>query len=353
MIVELNNRSREIFKHIVDSFMANGEPVGSRTLSRKLEQQLSPATIRNVMADLEDMGLLRAPHTSAGRIPTDAGLQMYVEGLLEVGSISGDDRAQIESNCAGAGRSVESVLGDVVETLSGLSHHAGIVMAPTTERPFRHIEFVPLSAERALVITVNDNGVVENRLIELSVGMRASTLIEAGNYLSARLNGRTFQEARLEIEEEIATQQSQLDELTRKVVEAGIATWSDGSRGDGMLLVRGQANLLDDIANLVDLEHIRQLFQALESKRGFLDLIEISQNGRGLQIFIGAQSELFAVSGCSMIIAPYKVGEGQSATLGAVGVIGPTRMNYSRIIPMVDHTARAVSRLLGSPDRQD
>ena len=350
MIVELNNRSREIFKHIVDSYMLNGEPVGSRTLSRMLDQQLSPATIRNIMADLRDLGLLRAPHSSSGRIPTDAGLQLYVEGLLEIGDISGDDREQIESNCAGAGRSVENVLGDVVETLSGLSSHAGIVMAPTMECAFRHIEFVPLSSERALVVTVNDNGLVENRLIEVPPGMSPSTLIEAGNYLSARLNGRTFPEAREEIEAEIAQQQSDLDELTRKVVKAGIAMWSEGKGGDGLLLVRGQAKLLEDIDNLVDLEHIRNLFQALDSKRSFLDLINLSEDGKGLQIFIGAQSELFTISGCSMIIAPYRVGEGQSATIGAVGVIGPTRMNYSRIIPMVDHTARAVSRLLGSPD---
>lgn len=353
MIVELNKRSRDIFKHIVDSYMANGEPVGSRTLSRLIDQPLSPATIRNVMADLEEMGLLKAPHTSAGRLPTDAGLQLYVEGLLEVGGLSGDDKDQIESNCAGAGRSVESVLGDVVDTLSGLSQHAGIVLAPNTERPFKHIEFVPLSSERALVITVNDNGVVENRLIDLPAGMRSSTLVEATNYLSARLNGRTFPEAKQDIEDEIATQQSQLDELTRKVVEAGIATWSQSGENDGMLLVRGQSKLLDDVENLVDLEHIRQLFQALESKRSFLDLIKVSQNGRGLQIFIGAQNDLFAVSGCSMIIAPYSAGEGKSSTVGAIGVIGPTRMNYSRIIPMVDHTARAVSRMLGSPDSTD
>jgi len=353
MIVELNNRSREVFRHIVDAYMASGEPVGSRTLSRMLDSPLSPATIRNVMADLEDLGLLRAPHTSAGRLPTDAGLKLYVDGLLEVGDITGEERAQIEAQCAATGRSVESVLGDAVETLSGLSHHAGVVVSPTSERPFRHIEFVPLTTQRALVVTVTDNGVVENRLIDLPPGMPPSTLVEAGNYLSARLTGRTLAEARRTIETEIAMQQSELDELTRKVVKAGLATWGGANSDSGLLLVRGQAKLLEDIDNLVDLEHIRKLFEALETKRGFLDLIALSEDGKGVQIFIGAQSELFTLSGCSMIIAPYKSGDGHNSkarTVGAIGVIGPTRMNYSRIIPMVDHTARVISRMLGAPD---
>ena len=356
MIVELNTRSREVFRHIVDAFMATGEPVGSRTISRRLDAQLSPATIRNVMSDLEELGLLFAPHTSAGRLPTEAGLRLFVDGLLEVGRIGQDDRERIESQCAGVGRSMENVLANALETLSGLSRHAGIVMAPTVERAFRHVEFVPLGSGRALVVTVTDNGMVENRVIEVPLGMSASTLVEAGNYLTARLGGRTLAEARTEIEDEIDAQRSRLDELTRKVVEAGLATWSGGSADEGLLLVRGQAKLLEDVDNLVDLEHIRNLFEALETKRSFLRLIEITQGGEGVQIFIGAENELFALSGCSAIFAPYRSGDAdgrESSVVGAIGVVGPSRMNYSRIIPMVDHTARVISRLLGSPDHDE
>ncbi|MCB1885502.1 MAG: heat-inducible transcriptional repressor HrcA [Geminicoccaceae bacterium] len=355
MIVELNQRSREVFRQIVDAYMTTGEPVGSRTISRRLAPQLSPATIRNVMADLEEAGLLFAPHTSAGRLPTDAGLRLYVDGLLEVGALDEEDRGRIEARCGANGRSVESLLHDAVETLSGLSHTAGIVMAPTSERPFRHIEFVPLSPGRVLVVTVSDGGMVENRVIETPLGMSASTLIEAGNYLTTRLAGRTFGEMRTRITEEIQAQEGQLDALAKRVVEAGIATWAvgEGERDGGLLLVRGHANLLDDVSSVVDLERLRSLFTALETKRGFLRLIEQSQKGEGVQIFIGSENELFALSGCSLIIAPYSAGHAEgkgSSVVGAIGVIGPSRMNYARIIPMVDHTARVVSRLLGSPD---
>jgi len=356
MIVELNDRSREVFRQIVDAYMATGEPVGSRTISRRLDDQLSPATIRNVMADLEDAGLLSSPHTSAGRLPTEAGLRLYVDGLLEIGGISDDDRKRIDSQCAIAGRSMEAVLADATETLSGLSRYAGLVIAPTTKRPYKHIEFVPLSPGRALVVTVTEGGMVENRVIEVPLGMSPATLVEAGNYLTARLAGRTFAEARAEVEREIKERQGELDELTQKVVASGLATWggADDENG-GTLLVRGHANLLEDVNNLVELERIRSLFTLLETKRAFLKLIELSDAGKGVQIFIGAENELFAHSGCSVIIAPYRAGGGNgqpSTVVGAIGVIGPTRMNYSRIIPMVDHTARVISRLLGSPNSE-
>lgn len=353
MIVELNARSREVFRRIVDAYVQTGEPVGSRTIARRLDEQLSPATIRNVMADLEEAGLLMAPHTSAGRVPTDAGLRLYVDGLLEVGSMGADERAQIESQCAGAGRSMESVLADASQALSGLSRYAGLVVAPTLERPFKHVEFVPLSPGRVLVIVVTDNGLVENRVIEVPLGMSASTLIEAGNYLTARLAGRGFSEAKVKIQQEIEEQRSQLDELTRKVVAAGLATWGGGDgqeRDGGILIVRGHSKLLDDVSSLVELERIRTLFEMLETKKSLLRLIELAQGGRGVQIFIGSENELFGLSGCSMVVAPYRAGSGDgrgSSVVGALGVIGPTRMNYARIIPMVDYTARVVSRMLG------
>jgi heat-inducible transcriptional repressor len=349
MIVDLNARSREVFRRIVDAYVQTGEPVGSRTIARRLEDHLSPATIRNVMADLEDLGLLMAPHTSAGRVPTDAGLRLYVDGLLEVGAVGDEERDRIESQCAGAGRSMESVLADASEALAGLSRSAGIVVAPTLERPFKHVEFVPLSPGRALVVVVTDTGMVENRVIEVPLGMSVSTLVEAGNYLTARLAGRSFAEARARVEAEIDAQKSQLDELTRKVVAAGLAIWSGGERDEGFLIVRGHAKLLEDVNSLGDLERIRTLFEMLEAKKSLLKLLELTQAARGVQIFIGAENELFGLSGCSMIVAPYRAGgeDGAPAVVGALGVIGPTRMNYARIIPMVDYTARVVSRLLG------
>ena len=357
MIVELNARSREVFRQVVDAYVATGEPVGSRTIARRLDEQISPATIRNVMADLEDAGLLFAPHTSAGRLPTDAGLRLYVDGLLEVGNLTEEERREIEGQCAVRGRSIEGVLSDASTALSALSRHAGIVTAPINERPFRHIEFVPLSPGRALVIVVSDNGIVENRVIDVPLGMSVATLVEAGNYLTARLAGRSFADARASILEEIDQHRSQLDALTQKVVSAGLGTWSDDPvrRDGGFLIVRGHAKLLEDVTNLADLERIRSLFEMLDARRSILRLVELTQAARGLQIFIGAENELFDLSGCAMIVAPYTSPDtaGQGATvLGAIGVIGPTRMNYARIIPLVDYTARVVSRLLGTPETE-
>ncbi len=357
MIVELNQRSREIFRRLVDTYFETGEPVGSRTIARSLEEQLSPATVRNVMADLEEYGLLYAPHTSAGRLPTDAGLRFYVDGLLEVGTVNKEERRSIESQIAGSGRSVENLLADAVDTLSGLSHYAGLVVSPNSERPFKHVEFVPLGPGRALVILVTDNGMVENRVIEVPFDMPISRLIEAGNYLTARLSGRNFAEARRLIETEIASDRAQLDHLAQSVVSTGIATWSnDQNRDGGVLIVRGQSNLLDNVTNLAELERIRSLFELLETKRSLLRLIDLAQEGRGVQVFIGAESELFSLSGCSVVIAPYSTGtaDGTSShVVGAIGVVGPTRMNYARIVPMVDYTARVVSRLLGGGEREN
>jgi heat-inducible transcriptional repressor len=357
MIVELNARSKEVFRQIVDAYVATGEPVGSRTIARRLEEQLSPATIRNVMADLEDAGLLYAPHTSAGRLPTEVGLRLYVDGLLEVGNVTDEERGAIEGQCAVRGRSIEAVLGDASDALSALSRYAGIVTAPTAERPFKHLEFVPLSPGRALVILVSDNGLVENRVIDVPLGMSVSTLVEAGNNLTARLSGRSFAEARASILAEIEQHKGQLDALTEKVVAAGLAIWSGDteSRDSGFLIVRGHAKLLEDVTNLADLERIRSLFTMLEARQGMLRLVDLTQSAKGVQIFIGSENQLFGLSGCSMIVAPYTAGaEGgrDASVVGAIGVIGPTRMNYARIIPLVDYTARVVSRLLGSPNTE-
>lgn len=343
MIVELNERSREIFRRVVEAFVETGEPVGSRTISRRLGVQLSPATIRNVMADLEEAGLLYAPHTSAGRLPTEAGLRMFVDGLLEVGSLTEDERRSIDGQCAAVGRSLPEVLEQVSATLSGLTHCAGLVYSPKIEKALKHIEFVPLGPGRALVVIVSEGGLVENRVLELPPGITPSMLTEASNFLSARVAGRTLDEARTQVTFEIQQQRAQIDELTKRVVEAGVATWS-GSDG-GHLIVRGRAHLLDDVSAVGDLERIRSLFDALETKQSLLRLIDATSIADGVQIFIGAENELFQVAGCAMIVAPFS--NGRERVVGAIGVVGPMRMNYARIIPMVDYTAKLVGRLLG------
>ena len=344
-IEELNSRSRQIFNHIVDSYVETGEPVGSRTLSKLEGISLSPASIRNVMADLEDAGLLYSPHTSAGRLPTDAGLRVFVDGLLEVGGdIAQEERASIEGRCAAAGRSVSDTLQEVSGMLSGLSNHAGMVISPKSEASLRHIEFVPLGRERALVVLVNEAGIIENRLIDLPPGLPASSLVEATNYLNARLQGLTIRDASGRIQAEIAQRKTELDELTTRVVESGLAIWS-GEESTSTLILRGQSHLLQDVTALEDLERIRSLFQQLEEKESTLRLLNATGDADGVQIFIGSENHLFRHTGCSMVIAPYR--DERRTIVGAIGVIGPTRMNYARIIPMVDYTAKMVGKLLG------
>ncbi len=342
-LADLNERSREILRHVVDAYMESGEPVGSRTVARRLGMSLSPATNRNVMADLEEAELLYAPHTSAGRLPTERGLSLFVSGLLEVGGLGKEERESIDGKCATAGRSVAEVLEEATSMLSGLSRCAGLVTAPTTERTLKHIEFVHLGPGRVLVVMVTEDGLVENRIIDVPMGLPPASLVEATNYMSARLVGRTLNEARAGMLLELEAHRAELDALTSKVVEAGLATWAGEKRG-GVLIIRGQANLLDEITALSDLERIRVLFATLETKEAMVRLLEAADQAQGVQIFIGAQSELFGLAGCSMIIAPYR--NSREQIVGAVGVIGPTRMNYARIIPMVDYTAQVIGRIL-------
>jgi len=342
--IPINERAREVLRHIVDGYLETGAPVGSRTISRQMGMTLSSATIRNVMSDLEEAGLLFAPHTSAGRLPTDAGLRLFVNGLLEIGGIGEEERQTIESQCKAAGRSLPQVLEEATEMLSGLSHCAGLVVAPKSDAALKHIEFVSLGGGRALVVLVNGDGLVENRVIDLPPGMPLSALAQASNYLNARLAGRTLDEARKEILAELEARRAELDELTSRVVEAGLAVPS-GDGPAGVLIVRGQSKLLEDVHVLDDLEKIRALFAVLETKESLLRLIEATSHAGGVQIFIGAENNLFSHAGCSMIIAPF--GNSREKILGAIGVIGPTRINYARIIPMVDYTAKVIGRILG------
>ncbi|CAA7621171.1 heat-inducible transcriptional repressor HrcA [Magnetospirillum sp. SS-4] len=346
VITELNERSREVFRKIVEAYVATGEPIGSRTVSQRLTQALSPATIRNVMADLEDYGLLYAPHTSAGRLPTQAGMRLFVNGLLEVGRMAEDERSRIDAQCHAAGKSMEQALTEALSALSGLARCAGVVVAPKVQRVLKHVEFVWLGRHRALVVLVTEDGMVENRIVDLPGGVEMSTLIEAGNFLNARLAGRTLDEVKDEIVAELEQHRSQLDSLTQRVVEAGLATWAGGD-DKGALIVRGQSHLLEDVTAVEDLERIRTLFEALETSEQFLRLVDLTQTADGVQIFIGAENELFGVTGCSMIVAPYR--DSRERIVGAIGVIGPQRINYARIIPMVDYTAKVIGRLIGQP----
>jgi heat-inducible transcriptional repressor len=345
-LAALNERSREIFRSIVESYLATGEPVGSRNLSRILPIPLSPASVRNVMSDLEQLGLVYAPHTSAGRLPTELGLRFFVDALMEVGDLTESDRKSIEAQVAGsgAGKSLESILTEASQMLSGLTRSAGIVLTAKSNVRLKHIEFVRLEPERALAVLVAEDGQVENRVLNVPTGLPTSALVEAGNFLNARIRGKTLAELRNEIESTVKEGQDALDQLTQKIIAAGLASWSGGDSEDRQLIVRGQAHLLEDLHAVEDLERVRQLFDALETKRGVIDLLGRAERAEGVRIFIGSENKLFSLSGSSTIIAPYRDNKG--SIVGVIGVIGPTRLNYARVIPMVDYTARVVSKLL-------
>jgi heat-inducible transcriptional repressor len=345
MISELNERAREILRQVVEIYVETGDPVGSKTLARRMTRRLSPASIRNVMADLERAGLLFAPHTSAGRLPTEAGLRFFVDGLLELGNLTETERSDIEARCVAAGRNVEDVLTEATEMLSGLSNQTGLVMAPKKrDAPLRHVEFVRLSPDRALAILVSQDGVVENRVVEVPPDLPGAALVEATNFLSARLAGRTLDEARAAITAELEAHRAELNALTARVVEAGLATWG-GDKHRETLIVRGQANLLQSINAVEELERIRELYVALETRNEVIRLLELAESGEGVQIYIGAENTLFNMSGCALIVAPYA--DSSQRVVGAIGVIGPSRLNYARIIPMVDYTAKVVGKLIG------
>ncbi len=340
----LDARAGAVLREIVEQYVETGGPVGSRTLSRRLPMSLSPATIRNVMADLTEAGVLFAPHTSAGRLPTDLGLRLFVDGLLQFGDLGEEDRQSISARLAASGRSLEDTLTEASSMLSGLSAAAGMVLAPKSDAALRHIEFVPLSAGRALVVMVSADGQVENRVLDVPPGLPPSALQQAGNYLNARLAGRGLAEVRVAVAAEIAANRSELDGLTAQVVEAGLATWAGEARS-GSLIVRGQGKLLADVTELERLSTIQLLFDRLETQETMLRLLDLAQQSDGVRIFIGAESGLFGASGMSMVVAPARNATGR--IVGAIGVIGPTRINYGRIIPVVDYTARVVGSLLG------
>lgn len=342
----LNERAREIFRLLVDCYLANGEAVGSRQLARLLPTPLSPASVRNVMQDLEQIGLIYSPHTSSGRFPTELGLRFFVDALLEVGDISRDEQEQIEAQVAVASQenTLEALLGEAVTMLSELTRGAGVVVTTKDNAKLKHVEFVRIEPERALAVLVAEDGSIENRVLQIPVDVPASSLSEASNYLNARIRNKTLQQVKIDIESSRKLAEIELDELTARLVEAGLASWADSAGYGPQLIVKGQANLLHNLTALEDLERIRLLFADLETKKDLIDLLNRVEGADGVRIFIGSENKLFSLSGSSMIAAPFH--DRQQRILGVLGVIGPTRLNYARIVPMVDFTSKVIAKLL-------
>ncbi|GAA6200708.1 heat-inducible transcriptional repressor HrcA [Aquicoccus sp. SU-CL01552] len=342
---ELNDRSREVFRRVVESYLDSGDPVGSRTLTRSLSEKVSAATIRNVMQDLEFLGLLDSPHVSAGRVPTQMGLRMFVDGFLEVSDPEVADREKIEATVSGSNSAdVGGLLDRVGAALSGVTHGASLVLAPKQEAEIRHIEFVSLAQDRALVVLVFADGHVENRLFKPPPGQTPSSMREATNFLNTLIEGRTLRDARTVIRTEIAARRQQIDSLAREMVESGLAVWDEGEGDSARLIVRGRSNLLDEDGFGEELDRIRTLFDDLERKRDIEQFLDLAEDGEGVRIFIGSENKLFSLSGSSLVVSPYM--NADRKIIGAVGVIGPTRLNYGRIVPIVDYTAQLVGKLI-------
>lgn len=342
MITELNERSRTIFKTIVSSYLESGLPVGSRTISKLGEISLSAASIRNTMADLEELGLLQSPHTSAGRIPTDFGLRLYVDGLMEVGTLSKEEREAIDAQCSVRGFSPEDMVTQASNLLTNLSSHASLVVAPKQQDAIKQIQFVRLEPGKALVVIVMQNGLVENRLMDVPPDLPETAFIAASNYMNAKLSGKTIQSMERDILDDIKKNEAQLDTLTQDLVKRGIALPT--AQNPGHIIVRGQSRLLEDVKALEDLERARALLGYLDEQNNMLKLLEHVETAQGVQLFIGTENKIFDQSGWSMVLAPYKNRE--SKIIGAIGVIGPTRLNYDRIIPMVDYTSQVITKLV-------
>ena len=344
LLNDMNERSREIFRRLVEGYLESGGPVGSRTLTRTLNEKVSAATVRNVMQDLEFLGLLDSPHISAGRVPTQLGLRMFVDGLLEVDQLSKEDQLKLDQTVDRSSQDVSSVLDRVGSTLSALTHGASLVLTPKQEQPIKHIEFVSLSPDRALVVLVYSNGDVENRLFTPPVGQTPSAMREAANFLNAVLEGRTLSELLSTIQDDVDLRRQEIDSLAQELVTQGLAVWQTQGDDNERLIVRGRGNLLESEAHEEDLERIRNLFDDLERKRDIAEFLELTEQGDGVRIFIGSENKLFSLTGSSLVVSPYMNSERK--IVGAIGVIGPTRLNYGRIVPLVDYTAQLVGKLI-------
>ncbi|MBC7476954.1 MAG: heat-inducible transcriptional repressor HrcA [Pseudorhodobacter sp.] len=342
LLNEMTDRSREVFRRVVEGYLTSGDPIGSRTLTRSMTEKLSAATIRNVMQDLEYLGLLDSPHVSAGRIPTHRGLRLFVDGLMELGTVAQDDRAKIEASLGDSDADVTALLDQVSATLSGITRSATVVLAPKTESAVRHIEFVSLSPERALVVLVFADGHVENRIFTPPPGQTPSSMREAANFLSSIADGRRLSDLSKSISAEIAERRQEIDSLAHQLVETGVAFWANPGERTERLIVRGQSNLIEGETD--NLDRIRTLFDDLERKRDISDFLELAEAGEGVRIFIGAENKLFSLSGSTLVVSPYM--NTDRKIIGAIGVIGPTRLNYGRIVPIVDYTAQLVGRMV-------
>jgi heat-inducible transcriptional repressor len=343
LIQELNDRSREVFRRVVEGYLETGTPVGSRTLTRTLSEQVSAATIRNVMQDLEYLGLLGSPHISAGRVPTQLGLRLFVDGLLEVNDVSTEDRSRLDETLGPNDADVSATLDRIGAALSGVTRGASLVLAPKHESaPIKHIEFVSLARDRALVVLVFADGHVENRIFTPPPGQTPSSMREAANFINALAEGKTLAELHSLIAREVVTRRQEIDALARDLVESGLATWVGDDDDSERLIVRGTGNLLDTSES--DLDRIRTLFDDLERKRDIARFLELAQEGDGVRIFIGSENKLFSLSGSSLVVSPYM--NADRKIIGAVAVIGPTRLNYGRIVPIVDYTAQLVGRVI-------
>lgn len=344
VFAEMNERSREVFRRVVEGYLDSGEPVGSRTLTRSMSERVSAATIRNVMQDLEYLGLLEAPHISAGRVPTQIGLRMFVDGLLEIGHMAEEDRGKIEASIGSSDSEVGPVLDRIGSVLSGLTQGASLVLAPKHEAPIKHIEFVGLGPDRALVVLVFADGHVENRVFNPPVGQTQSSMREAANFLNALAEGKTLSELRGTILQQVTQRRQEIDALAATLIESGIALWDNHDENQERLIVRGRANLLQTEGETQDLDRIKTLFDDLERKRDIANFLELTEEGEGVRIFIGSENKLFSLSGSSLVVSPYM--NADRKIIGAVGVIGPTRLNYGRIVPIVDYTAQLVGKLI-------
>ena len=339
---DMNTRSREVFRRVVEGYLENGEPMGSRTLTRTLTEKVSAATVRNVMQDLEYLGLLDSPHISAGRIPTQMGLRMFVDGLLEIGEMNVADREKLNATVTDTAQNVDGMLDQIGSALSGITQGASLVLTPKQEAPIKHIEFVSLAEDRALVVLVFANGQVENRLFNPPPGQTPSSMREAANFLNALIEGRTLSDLQGAVKTEIAARRQEIDTLAHDLVESGLAVWQNKGDRHERLLVRGRANLLDGDAEESDLTRIRTLFDDLERKRDIAEFLELTEEGEGVRIFIGSENKLFSLTGSSLVVSPYM--NADRKIVGAVGVIGPTRLNYGRIVPIVDYAAQLVGK---------
>ena len=341
---EMNDRSREVFRRVVEGYLATGDPVGSRSLARDMSEQVSAATIRNVMQDLEYLGLLDSPHISAGRVPTQTGLRMFVDGLLEVGDLRSGDQEMIDATLGTNSDDVAGALDRIGSALSGVTQGASLDLAPKHEAPIKHIEFVSLAQDRALVVLVFADGHVENRIFHPPPGQTPSSMREAANFLNALIDGKTISDLRGKIGDQIDQRRQEIDSLAHQLVESGLAVWDEEAESYERLIVRGRSNLLNTDIPQEDLERIKRLFDDMERKRDIAEFLDLTDTGEGVRIFIGSENKLFSLSGSSLVVSPYM--NADRKIVGAVGVIGPTRLNYGRIVPIVDYTAQLVGKLI-------